>query len=197
MKTRPIGFAVAALVVVGLLQAAALQDAKPPSASGQEPGMPMPQPTPFHKYLSEQAGSWDALVKSTVPGSPPAEDKGTETIAMMSGLWQLTDFKGTFGGTPFLGHGVMGYDPAKKKYVGTWVDSMTDKLIIMEGTADTAGKVLTMTYEQADPASGQMTKYRNVHEMKDSDTRTFTMSQVGADGKDVTLMTITYKRRKT
>src|SRR5262245_9002384 len=108
MKSRPIGFAVAALAVLGLLQAATRQDAKPPTARGQGPGMAMPQPTPCHKYRSAQAGSWDAPVKSTVPGSPPVEDKGTETIAMMSGLWQLPDFKGNFGGTPFVGHGVTG-----------------------------------------------------------------------------------------
>jgi hypothetical protein len=197
MKMRAIGFVAAALAVAGWLQAAALQEVKKP-APGTAPDQttPVARTTPFHKYLVGQVGTWDAAVKAMMPGAPPSESKGTETIAMSSDLWQVSDFKGEFGGMPFTGHCVTGYDSAKQKYVAVWVDSMTDKLTLMEGTTDPSGKILTLTYEQADPATGQTMKYRNVHEMKDDDTRLFTMTQAGADGKEVAVMSIVYKRHK-
>ena len=40
------------------------------------------------------------------------------------GFWLLLDYKGDFGGMKFEGKGATGYDPNKKKYVSTWVDSM-------------------------------------------------------------------------
>ena len=33
----------------------------------------------------------------------------------------------------FHGQGQTGYDPNKKKYVGTWVDSISPTIMIMEG----------------------------------------------------------------
>ena len=45
--------------------------------------------------------------------------------SVTGGLWVASTFQGDFGGMTFEGRGQFGYDPAKKKYVGTWIDSMS------------------------------------------------------------------------
>jgi hypothetical protein len=121
--------------------------------------------------------------------------KGTETNSLLGGLWLVTDFKAEMMGTPFQGHGVTGYDPNKKKYVGTWVDTMSSGLLLSESSWDAATKTMTGTTEGPD-MSGQVQKMKSVVTYKDPDTRVFTMSGTGPDGKDVKFMTITYKRKK-
>jgi hypothetical protein len=113
-------------------------------------------------------------------------------VTMMGGFWQLTEFKSEMMGQPFEGRGATGYDPTRKKYVGTWVDTMTPGYYTTEGAYDAAAKTMTATMEGPDP-SGAVTRSRTTTEWKDPDTRVFTI--YGPDGKAVG-MRITYKRRK-
>src|SRR5262249_34972479 len=124
------------------------------------------------------------------------ESKGTMIYKMdLGGLWMVSDFKGEFGGQKFQGKGFDGYDPMKKKYVSVWVDSMSIAPMLGEGTFDKEGKVLTQ-FMEGPGMDGKMTKFKSVTEIQDPDTMVFTMSGPGPQGKDQTMLTITYKRRK-
>jgi len=154
---------------------------------------PSPKPGPEHEMLGKDVGTWDATVEMFMaPGGAPSVSKGTETVTMMGGFWQISEFKSEMMGQPFEGRGTMGYDPAKKKYVGTWVDSMTPGYHTVEGTYDAATKTLTGTMEGPDPAGG-VVKTKETTEWKDADTRVFTM--YGPDGT-TPMMRISYQRRK-
>jgi hypothetical protein len=83
---------------------------------------------------------------------------------------------------------------AKKKYVGSWTDSMSTGLATIEGTYDPAKKALTAWFEGPD-MTGKVMKSRSVTEYKDKDTRVFSMYGPGPDGKEALGMKITYKRR--
>ncbi len=156
-------------------------------------GPPLPTPGPEHEMLKKDVGTWDATVETFMaPGAPPSVSKGTETVSMLGGFWQLTEFKSEMMGQPFEGRGATGYDPAKKKYVGTWVDTMTPGYYTTEAAYDPATKTMAAVMEGPDP-SGQVAKTKATTEWKDADTRVFTM--YGPDGKSVG-MRITYKRRK-
>jgi len=183
----------AALCLVFTAGVAGAQD-KPAAAP---PGMPpMPKAGPEHEVLKADLGTWEATVESFMPGAAqPMVSKGTETNTLVGGLWLVTDFKSEMMGQPFQGHGVSGWDPNKKKYVGTWVDTMSTGLGLSESTYDSATKTMTGTFEGPDP-SGQIMKMKSTVVMKDPDTRVFTMSGPGPDGKDMTMMRITYKRKK-
>ena len=54
------------------------------------------------------------------------------------GLWLISDFLNETTG--FEGHGVHGWDPRKKAYVGTWVDTMRTFLGLVEGSYDPAAR---------------------------------------------------------
>jgi hypothetical protein len=158
--------------------------------------MPMPKPGPEHALFKDDAGTWDAVVEVFMPGQPsPMTSKGVETNTLgCGGLCLITDFKGDMMGTTFHGHGTSVYDAAKKKYVGSWTDSMSTGLAITEGTFDPAKKTFTGWFEGPD-MTGKVTKTRGVTEYKDKNNRVFSMYAPGPDGKEALGMRITYKRR--
>src|SRR5262245_51395340 len=125
----------AAMAAAFLVGSAVAQEKKKGSDTPQGQELPMPKPGPEHEILKKDVGVWDATVETTMaPGGKPSVSKGVETNALLGdGLWLIQDFKGEFAGVPFQGHGVAGYDSSKKKYVGTWVDSMSTGLSTTEG----------------------------------------------------------------
>lgn len=157
----------------------------------------MPKPGPEHEFLKQDVGTWDATVEAWMtPGQPAAVSKGVDTVSMIGGFWTVGDFKSEMMGQPFHGTGTTGFDPAKKKYVSTWVDSMAPGLNVGEYSYD--AKTRTMTGLSEGPGmDGKPVKTRQVIEWKDADNKVFTMyTPVGPDGKDAVMMRITYKRRK-
>lgn len=189
-------FALAGVLVTMLAGAALLtaQDAPPPGSP------PVPPPTPAtqeHAWLHQAVGEWDSEAEVTMgPGQPPMKCKGTETVRAIGKLWTVAEHNGTFMDVKVTGILTLGYDPEKKKYVGTWVDSMTSHLWKYEGTVDAAGKALTLETEGPNPAApGTMAKFKEVLEFKSKDHKVFTSSMQGEDGKWVTFMTANYRRK--
>jgi uncharacterized protein DUF1579 len=173
-----------------------LQDHDKKAPQGDE--MEAPKPGPEHARLAKAVGNWDAEIESMMggPGAPPMKSKGSETVkAQPGGLWFIADFQGEFGGMPFHGHALSGYDTTKGKYVGAWADNFGTHLSTMEGTFDEKTKSGT-SFMEAPGMTGEMVKHRMVEKWIDDDSRTFEMFMPGADGKDMQVMKITYKRRK-
>ena len=166
-----------------------------PAAEQQMP--PAPKPGPEHAVLKMDEGTWDAVVEVTPgPGAPVQKSKGVEVNTIgCGGLCLITDFKGEMMGAAFQGHGVATWDPAKKKYVGSWTDSMSTGLAIGESTYDPTTKKSTGSMEGPD-MTGKVVKMRSVVEWRDANTRVFTMYSPGPDGKEMEGMKITYTRRK-
>ena len=155
----------------------------------QEP----PKPGPEHQRLMNEVGTWDAVVEMMSEDGKPTKDTAVSEITAIGGFWVVDDFKGSIAGGPFHGHGTTGYDPAKGKYVGTWIDSMSPSVMAMEGTYDAAKKALTMTGMGPGP-DGKALLHRMVTTEKDANTRVFEMF-VSGEGKEMKIMTITYTRR--
>ncbi|MFN0053904.1 MAG: DUF1579 domain-containing protein [Planctomycetales bacterium] len=153
----------------------------------QEP----PKPGPEHERLKEMVGTWDAVIEMEGQKS-----KGSATYKLVGGgMWLVSDFQGDFGGLPFEGHGVDGFDLRKKKYVSVWVDSMESSPLRLEGTYDAKTKMLTMSGESFAPDGSPM-KLKTTTQTKDKDHSTFKMFMVLPDGKDQLMMTIEYTRKK-
>jgi hypothetical protein len=157
----------------------------------------MPKPGPEHAIFKEDAGTWDAVVEVFMqPGADPMTSKGVETnVIGCGGLCLITEFKGDMPGAPFEGHGLSAYDPAKKKYVGSWTDSMSLGLAVSEGTWDSAQRTFTGWMEGPD-MTGKTVRTKAVGEYKPDGRRVFTAYNVAADGKESVQMRITYTRRQ-
>ena len=96
-------------------------------------------------------------------------------------------------GTTFKGHKIMNYNPAKKKYVGVWVDTMTAHPQLTEGTYDESTRTMTMTAKGTNMMTGEPVEERHVSRFIDDDTAVFEMFQGGAKEP---ILTIEYKRRR-
>jgi len=164
--------------------------------AGQAPPAP-PKPGPQHDVLKMDVGTWDAVVESAgAPGEKTTTTKGVEVNTLgCGGLCLITDFKGeAMPGVPFQGHGVTTWDAAKKKYVGSWTDSMSQGMMIGETTWDAAGKKMSGSMEGPD-MTGKVTKMRSVIQYGADGTRVMTAYIPLPDGKEVQAMKISYKRR--
>lgn len=155
----------------------------------------LPKPGPEHAILASDAGTWDATVEFWMaPNTPPSISKGVNEGRLLGGFWLLDDFKSEFMGQPFEGRGTTGYDAGKKKYVGTWVDSMSPGLNTSESTWDATTKMMS-GYNEGPGPDGKLMKTRGVTHWQDADTKTFSMYAPTPDGKEFLTMRITYKRR--
>lgn len=155
-------------------------------------------PGEAHKVLNTKVGKWTVDVKIFEPGAPePMMEKATSTVTLiMDGRYIQETVDGTFMGQPFHGVGTTGYDNIKKKYVSTWIDSMSTGIFYAEGSYDTAAKTFSFAGESPDVMAGKFVKTRSVDKMIDADHFSAQMYQPGPDGKEYMSMQIDSARAK-
>ena len=158
----------------------------------------MPGPEKEHDWLKQLVGEWEMESEMiSGPGQPGQKTKGTESVRAIGGLWVIAEIKGdTPMGVPVAAVLTLGFDPKKKKYVGTWIDSHLNHLWLYEGTIDPTGRILTL--ETEGPDMKDMTKqarYRDAIEIKSKDHKVLTSSILGDDGKWLTFNTTNYRRK--
>jgi hypothetical protein len=179
------------------LLAAVLMASLARPARAQAP--PLATPTREHQEMAREEGVWDADCTTWMtPDAEPMKSTGVETNKMFGKLWLVSEFEGEFGGEKFVGKMQLGYDPVKKKYVGTWIDTMGPFLYTMEGDYDVANHTLTMMMSGVDTMTGKPTQWKSVTRYEDEDTKTVEMHQAveGQPDKWFKSMEIKYKRRK-
>src|SRR5262245_60910378 len=124
------------------------------------------KPGPEHAFLKEGEGIWDATAKSK-----GGDSKGELHCKMaLNELWLLEHYKGEAGGKAFEGRGATSYDPAKKKFVNVWIDSMVPSPMISEGTYDQEKKTMTLVGTMPTP-DGKSMKSRITITYKDANTK--------------------------
>jgi len=181
--------AIASFVAAVLVLPAVLAAEGGPGASG---------PAKEHEWLQSLAGQWESDIEvSTGPGQPLLKVKGTETTRPIGKLWILSEGETKQAAMSFARALTLGYDTARKKYIGTWVDSNSTHIGRYEGEMDAAGKTLTLVGEIPHPYDNvRMVKVREVIELKSPDQKVVTTSLQGDDGNWLTLVTVNAQRKK-
>jgi len=157
------------------------------------------EPQKEHQWLHKLVGEWTYTAdEPTQPGQPAAKVSGTESVRSLGGLWVLAESKGDMPGAgPAVSLMTLGYDPEKKRFVGTWIGSMMTYMWVYDGELDSAGRVLTLNAEGPSMAGdGKTAQYQDVIELKSDDHRTLTARTLGEDGKWQQFMTVEYRRQK-
>lgn len=154
------------------------------------------KPQNEHTWLEQLVGEWDTQMEGTMgPDQPPIVHTGTDSVRSLS-VWVVCE--GTMSDDATAKTIMtLGYDPAKGKFVGTFIGSMMTNLWVYEGTLDESGKVLTLDADGpsfTDPT--KTAKYKDAIEIVSPDHRTLTSRFLGDDGTWHHFMTAHYRRKK-
>ena len=179
---------------------------QPSEAEMMKMMMEMGTPGENHKVLAGFVGSWKYHTKFWMTSdlkAPPMESGGKSvTKAMMGGRYfqsthtgkmQMPGPDGKMTDMEFQGMAIEGYDNAKKKFVGTWIDNMGTGIMHLEGTFDPATKTMTY-YAEYEAMPGVKTKMRETITITDNNHHTLEFFE-DHNGKEVKTMEITYTRR--
>jgi Protein of unknown function (DUF1579) len=154
------------------------------------------QPQKEHQWLHRLVGEWtfenDCIME---PGKPPLKSSGTDSVRSYGGIWVICEGEGEIpGGGVSKAIMTLGYDPARKRFVGSFIASVMSNLWVYEGTL--AGNVLTLDCEGPSfTQEGATAKYQDIIEIVSDAHRTLA-SQVLVDGKWNRFMTAHYRRKK-
>ena len=165
----------------------------------QQPGMTKPEPQKEHRWLEQLLGEWTFEGEATMgPDAPPQKFQGIERVRSIGGLWFLSEGEGQIpGGSVATSLATLGYDPQKKRFVGTFLGSMMTNLWIYDGGLDAAEKVLTLDTEGPSmTGDGKTAQYKDSIEILSKDERTLTSRVQGDDGQWTQIMKMTYRRMK-
>ncbi len=151
------------------------------------------EPGKYHEWMKQLEGDWEAAVTEYGMDGTKTESKGTmESEIIFGGRFLKNSFKGRMNNKFFYGAGMMGYNNVDKRFESTWADSMSSNISLMTGSADAAGKVLTLSGECPNPMGGKM-KQREVTTIVDKNTHK--MEFYGDMGKgEMKMMEITFTR---
>jgi hypothetical protein len=163
-----------------------------------------PEPQKEHQWLQKLVGEWTSDTEMLMgPDQPPLKCKGTDSVRSIGGLWVMCEMRGEMpGGGTATSFMTLGYDPAKKSFVGTFIASIMTHLWIYEnGQLDASGKVLTLNAEGPSFSpecqdTGKMAKYQDIIEFKSDDHRVLSSQVLGEDGKWQHFMTAHIRRKK-
>lgn len=144
------------------------------------------------QWLKQFEGTWAVVSKATGDG-------GTSTSVMSSRAvgerWMINEHHGQFGEMKFQAVQAIGYDSEKKKFSGSWIDSLTNFQWSYTGTVDSTGKKLILNATGPDwNDASKNRQYRDVYEVKSKDEFAALSQMMNDAGQWETFMTGTMNR---
>ena len=147
-----------------------------------------------HEFLKQFVGEWERTTEMFLRPGKSTTSKGTMSAKMLGDFWIVLDLKGDFAGNPYHGRATYGFDTLKKKkYVGVFTDTMAPIMWNYEGQAD--GNKLIMETEGPHPMMRGSFKFRNTWSFKAKDVIELHSEMEGRDGKMVTILKSTCRRK--
>lgn len=151
-----------------------------------------------HRWLMQLVGDWAYVSECDGgPGNGTIKTTGTESVRAIGELWVVGDGQGEMpGGGQATMQITLGYDPARGRFVGSWVGSMMTHFWTYDGFLDETGTVLTLEAEGPSFAGdGGVSTYRDIVTVKGPDHRILTGNVRNPDGSWTTFMTSHYRRK--
>lgn len=150
-----------------------------------------------HRWLKQLIGEWVCTVDAPMPNGEKPKP-AIEKVRALGDIWIQGETHTEMAGMgPVVMQLTLGYDPQKKRFVGTWLGSMMNYLWVYEGNLDAAGKALILNAEGPNMMGGEggMAKYQDKITIVGPNERTLTSHQQQPDGTWQQFMTATYKRK--
>jgi hypothetical protein len=146
-------------------------------------------PSDVHKMIAKYDGTWNSDVKVWMkPDAPPMASKSVAVNTMiLGGRYQQSKITGDYGGMPFEGFSLLGYDNAKKVFTSTWLDNFGTGTMTLEGTWDSASRTIIFKGAMFDPMSGKNTDVKETIQYVDDNTVKNQMFVESASGEFKTM----------
>ena len=154
------------------------------------------EPRDEHRWLHRLVGDWTFEGEAVMgPDQPPARMTGRERVRMLGDAWAICEMSdGDDAGTPPMSMMTLGFDPARDRFVGSFVTGPLAHLWTYEGALDAAGRTLTLDTMGPHPEQPGLVPYRDVIELAGGDERTLRSEMRGPDGGWREVMTCRYRR---
>jgi Protein of unknown function (DUF1579) len=161
--------------------------------------MQMATPAAQHKQLMTLAGDYNVSSKFRMEAGGPLTESSA-TCSKKSALgerWLMEHCNGESmaGMPPFEGMGMLGYNNYTKQYEMFWFDNMSTMGFILKGTADPAGKIITVKGTYEDPASKKVKKARWVLTISDENQHKLEIYDTDNRGKEYLGAELNYTRK--
>jgi len=153
--------------------------------------------TEEHRWLQRLVGEWTSEAECIMaPGQSPTTLRGRETVSALGDVWVMgkgeSEMPGGGTGRTVI---TLGYDPAKGRFVGSFIGSMVTMMWLYEGSLDSEGRVLMLDSSGPDFSTpGRTALYQDIITMDAPDARTMTSRMQDADGAWHPVMTARYRR---
>lgn len=143
------------------------------------------KPAKEHQFLKKFVGTWDCASDCSVgPGQEVMKTTAVSSNRMIGDFWVVNEIVSENSHAKVTAIQTIGFDEKKKKFVGTWVDSMFNHLWQYEGSLNESGTTLTLEAEGPNFMTGEGTAmFRDVYEFTSDDRIVATSSARGEDGK--------------
>jgi len=159
--------------------------------------MEIPQPQDEHRWLQKLVGEWTTESECSPGTDELIKTTGTETVRSLGELWTIGEGSGEMpGGGIAKSVMTLGYDPAKKKFVGSFIASVMTHFWPYEGTLEPSGKALALMSEGPSFSGSGTAKYKDVIEFHSDDHRTLSSSVLDENGNWNKFMEMHYRRKR-
>lgn len=145
-----------------------------------------------NEVFERDVGTWESDVEIRRGADAPViRQKGSyRNRRIAGGRWLVVDYRSDSG---FEGHGVYGWDPARGRYTGVWVDSTTSAVAHSEGSWDAATR--TMSYVTTADLGERTLRYREIMEGREDGAVVYRNFMPGPDGGEYEMIHIVSRRR--
>lgn len=96
-----------------------------------------------HRWLQQLCGNWTFEGECFTPEGS-SKQKGTQTISKFGDLWIQAESETEVDGDTMKSIITLGYDPAKSKFVGSFIATVMTSFWVYEGELDAAKKLLPL-----------------------------------------------------
>lgn len=125
--------------------------------------------SPEHQWLQNFVGEWTFESECVMgPNGEKAKSTGREVVRALGDLWIVGEMTGEMpSGGSMIAQLTLGFDPTKKRFVGTWVGSPMTHMFIYDGSRDASGNILTLdcTGPSFDDPT-KMVRYQDIAELR-------------------------------
>lgn len=153
------------------------------------------QPNDHHKKLQEMVGEWSAENTHYNPDGSVMSKTSDSAVnkSILGGRYILQHYSGDFGGMPFEGVGMMGFDNGKNEFVHVWFDNFSTAPMVSRGKAG-KNPNQTTTFSEMPGPTGEMMRMEWVSTIASKDEHELEMWASTPAGR-VKQMHIKYKRK--